>query len=78
MSRKSDRKIIDDVRDYLRGHYYLIHKDQSCCDWVKHFNLYHKMSSRNEFENGEARIEQFLTYLAVSEQVVPSTHIIKS
>ncbi len=64
---------MDDVRNYLRKHYYSIHTERSYCDWIKRYILYHKMSSRNDFENGEAKIEQFLTYLAVSEQVAPST-----
>ncbi len=73
MSRKNDRKIMDDIRDYMRVHHYSIHTERSYCDWIKRFILFHKMTSRADFINGEVKIERFLTHLAVTEQVAPST-----
>ncbi len=73
MSRTENRKIMDDVHDVMRINHYSIHTERSYCDWIKRYIQFHKMKSREDLNGGEAKIEQFLTYLAVNENVSPST-----
>ncbi len=53
MSREKKRKIMDEVRDYMRLHHYSIHTEKSYCDWIGRFIKFHQMKSRADFENGE-------------------------
>ena len=64
---------MEDVRDYMRLHHYSIHTERAYCDWIGRFIKFHQMKSRDEFENGEEKIERFLTHLAVDGNVAPST-----
>ena len=64
---------MDQIHDYMRLHHYSIHTERSYCDWIRRFILFHKMTSRNDFADGEVKIERFLTHLAVSEDVAPAT-----
>lgn len=64
---------MDEVRDYMRLHHYSIHTEKSYCDWIGRFIRFHQMKSRDDFENGEEKIERFLTHLAVDGNVSPST-----
>ncbi|MBF0469241.1 MAG: integron integrase [Desulfamplus sp.] len=73
MSSTQNGKIMDDVHDVMRLHHYSIHTERSYCDWIKRYIQFHKMKSRDELNGGEAKIEQFLTHLAVNGQVAPST-----
>ena len=67
------RKILDEVRDVMRLHHYSIHTERTYCDWIKRYIQYHKMTSRQDLIDGEAKIEAFLTHLAVDKAVAPST-----
>lgn len=67
------RKILDDVRDVMRLHHYSIHTERTYCDWIKRYIQYHRMTSRQDLIDGEAKIEAFLTHLAVDKDVAPST-----
>lgn len=73
MSIKKERRILDEVRDVMRLHHYSIHTEKSYCDWIKRFIQFHHMRSRDDLVNGEAKIEAFLTHLAVNLNVAPST-----
>ena len=64
---------MDDVRDVMRLQHYSIHTERSYCDWIKRFIFFHHMKSRDDLKDGELKIEQFLTHLAVHEHVAPST-----
>lgn len=68
-----DRKLLDEVRDVMRLHHYSIHTERSYCDWIKRYVKFHNMQSREDLKNGESKIEQYLTQLAVKENVSPST-----
>jgi hypothetical protein len=64
------RKILDDMRDMLQLHHYSIHTERTYCDWIKRYMQYHTMTCREEeLINGEAKIEAFLTHLAVDKEV---------
>ena len=57
----------------MRLHHYSIHTERSYCAWITRFITFHNMRSREDLNGGEAKIEAFLTHLAVHEQVSPST-----
>ena len=69
MSTTKKRRLLDEVRDVMRLHHYSIHTERTYCDWIKRFVLFHKMASREDLKNGEAKIEKFLTHLAIDENV---------
>ena len=73
MSMQKNRKLLDEVRDYMRLHHYSIHTERTYCYWIKKFVQFHDMRSRNDLSDGEKKIELFLTHLAVQENVSPST-----
>jgi len=68
-----DRKLLDEVRDVMRLHHYSIHTERTYCDWIKRYIRYHSMTGRQDLIDGEAKIEAFLTHLAVDKTVAPST-----
>ena len=68
-----DRKLLDEVRDVMRLHHYSIHTERTYCDWIKRYIRYHSMTNRQDLIDGEAKIEAFLTHLAVDKNVSPST-----
>jgi integron integrase len=68
-----NRKILDEVRDVLRLHHYSIHTERTYCDWIRRYIRFHKMVSREDLIDGEAKIESFLTHLAVHANVAPAT-----
>jgi hypothetical protein len=43
------------------------------CDWIRRYTRFHKMRSREDLNGGEAKIEQFLSDLAVNGHVSAST-----
>lgn len=73
MSTQKNRKLLDEVQDYVRLHHYSIHTERTYCDWIKKFVQFHAMKSRNDLSRGEKKIELFLTHLAVQGNVSPST-----
>jgi len=66
-------KLLHEVRSVMRLHHYSIHTERSYCDWIKRYVRFHGMSSRSDLAGGEAKIEAFLTHLAVDKGVAPST-----
>lgn len=72
-AENSDRKILDEVVAFMRLHHYSLHTERTYCDWIRRFALYHKMKSRDDLINGEQKIEEFLTHLAVDCDVAPAT-----
>ena len=72
MSTKN-QKLLDEVHAVMRLNHYSIHTERSYCDWIKRFVHFHGMKSRDDLKEGEPKIEQFLTHLAVVGNVSPST-----
>jgi len=68
-----DRKLLDEVRNVMRLRHYSIHTERTYCDWIKRYIIYHRMTNRQDLVDGEAKIEAFLTHLAVDKAVAPST-----
>jgi hypothetical protein len=68
MSKKST--LMEEVRRKLRLLHYSIHTERSYCDWIRRYVKYHGMRSRQDLAGGEAKIEAFLSHLAVDQNVV--------
>jgi hypothetical protein len=68
-TNQKDRKLLDEVHDVMRLLYYSINIERTYCDWIKQYIRFHKMMTRQDLAGGEAKIEAFLTYLAVEKAV---------
>ena len=77
-STKSQQpKLLDQVRQVLRLHHYSIHTERSYVDWIVRFVRFHSMRAREDLFPAEAKIESFLTDLAVHANVAPATHLLQ-
>jgi integrase len=65
------KKPLDQVRDAIRLKHYACSTEKTYVYWAKRFVLYH--NKRHPLEMGEKEIREFLTYLAVEENVAAST-----
>ena len=61
------------MRGVLRLHHYAIRTERAYCDWVRRYVKFHRMRSRGDLADGKAKVEAFLTDLAVHGQVSAST-----
>jgi hypothetical protein len=59
------------VADAIRRKPYAYRTEQTYCDWIKRYILFHNKRHPNEM--GSAEIEAFLTHLAVEANVAAST-----
>ena len=69
----TNKKLLDEVREYLRTRHYSIHTERTYIEWIKKYIRFHNMTSRNDLQNGEKKIEAYLTFLAVHENVAKAT-----
>jgi len=60
------KKLLDQVRDELRLRRYSLRTEKAYTDWIKRFVKFHGMKSRADLADGRAKIEAFLTHLAVA------------
>ena len=51
--------------------HYSIHIERAYLDWIKRYDHFHRMKKREDLAGGEAKIEEFLTHLAVKARVHP-------
>src|SRR5262245_13757766 len=68
---RSDKKLLDQLREALQVKHYSPRTEETYTLWVKNFILYHK--KRHPREMGTLEIGQFLTHLAATAQVSSST-----
>ena len=73
MGSQGQPKLLDQVRSAMRLHHYSIHTERSYIDWIKRYVHFHQMKGREDLADGERKIEAYLTDLAVSGKVSPST-----
>jgi hypothetical protein len=66
-------RLLDEARRVLRLNHYSIHTERSYLDWIVRYVRYYRMRCRADLQPAEARIEQFLTHLAIDGQVAPAT-----
>jgi len=64
-------KLLDRLRAEIRVRHYSIRTERSYCDWVKRYCCFHQL--RHPAEMGAPHINQFLSHLAVHENVAAST-----
>ena len=67
----SSPKLLDQARGILRAKRYSYKTEQSYIQWMRRFIKFH--NTRHPKEMGETEINQFLTHLAVKENVAAST-----
>jgi integron integrase len=68
---KQKPKLLDQVRGAIRAKHYSHRTEEAYIQWIKRFILFH--NKRHPAEMGETEINQFLTHLAVKENVAAST-----
>ena len=64
-------KLLDQLRHKIRLKHYSLRTEQSYVQWCKRFILFH--NKRHPADMGVGEVEQFLTHLAVDENVAAST-----
>lgn len=69
MSTYKNKLLLDEVRDFMRLHHYSISTERAYCSWIKRYVKYHKMTSRDDLGEPEGKIEDFLTNLAVEQDI---------
>ena len=48
-------RLLEQVRKVMRLHHYSIHTERSYVDWIKRFVHFHRMKSRDDLAEGEAK-----------------------
>jgi integron integrase len=71
MPQPRPRKLLDQVRDAIRVKHYSYSTEKTYVYWIHRFILFH--NKRHPREMGTPELTQFLTHLAVSEQVSAAT-----
>jgi integron integrase len=66
-------KLLDQVREVMRLKHYAIRTERSYVDWIRRYVKFHNMRARSDLDGAEAKIELFLSDLAVNGQVAAST-----
>ncbi len=67
-------KLLDQVREVMRLKHYSIRTERCYCDWIRRYIRFHHMKLRDELLAGpEAKMEEFLSDLAVNGHVTAST-----
>ena|SRR5881397_370831 len=66
-SQSPTPRLLDQVRSFMRLHHYSIHTERTYLDWIKRYVHFHQMQTREDLAEGERKIEEFLTHLAVSK-----------
>ena len=73
----SSPKLLDKLRLRLRASHYSYRTEQAYVRWVEKFLRYHRGRNggvwRHPAEMGKAEVEEYLTFLAVQQNVAPST-----
>lgn len=66
-------KLMEQVRNVLRVRRYALRTERAYCDWIRRYVKFHDMKSREDLAGGTRKVEEFLTDLAVVQNVAPST-----
>lgn len=64
-------KLLEQMRNLIRLRHYSIRTEESYLRWIKEYILFHR--KRHPANMGELEVTQFLSYLAVTRNVSPST-----
>ncbi len=71
MTKQHEKKLLDRVRDAIRAKHYSIRTEQAYVNWIKRYIFFH--NKRHPLEMGATEIEEYLTHLAVDQNVAAST-----
>ncbi len=67
-------KLLEELHNVMRRRHYSIHTERSYADWIKRYIRYYHMQDRLELlVNKNRKVEDYLTHLAVHENVAPAT-----
>src|SRR5436189_6127184 len=66
-------KLLEQVKEVMRLRHYSIRTEECYCDWIRRYIKFHGMRSREELSDGTAKVELFLSDLAVNRNVSAST-----
>ena len=66
-------KLLGQVREVMRLKHYTLRTERCYCDWIRRYIHFHRMGSREDLQGAEAKMELFLSSLAVEGQVAAST-----
>jgi integron integrase len=67
-------KLLEQVREVMRLKHYSLRTERAYCDWIRRYIHFHRLKAREELLVGpEAKVELFLSDLAVRGQVAAST-----
>lgn len=67
----SQPRLLDRVRDAIRTRHYSIRTEEAYVGWIRRFILFHE--KRHPQDMGPSEVREFLTYLAVRQNVAAST-----
>jgi integron integrase len=67
------KRLMEQVHELMRVRRYALRTERSYCDWIRRYVKFHGMRSRDELCDGKAKVEAFLTHLAVHGQVAAAT-----
>jgi len=65
------KKLLDVVRDKIRFKHYSYSTERTYIHWIKHYILFHH--KKHPIDMGKGEIESFLTFLATTKKVSPTT-----
>jgi hypothetical protein len=71
MEEHRPKRPLDQVRDAIRPNHYAYRTEQADVNWIKRYICFHDV--RHPSEMAAARVEAFLTHLAVKEHGTAST-----
>jgi integron integrase len=66
-------RLLEQVRQVMRLHHYSLHTERAYLEWIRRYVRFHRMQRREDLAGGQAKIEAFLTDLAVNGRVAPAT-----
>ena len=73
-TQDSGNDLLTEMRDLMRRLHYSIHTERAYCDWVVRFVRFHQMEARETLlVDAKKNVEDFLTHLAVHDNVTAST-----
>ncbi|WP_242043379.1 phage integrase N-terminal SAM-like domain-containing protein [Leptolyngbya sp. FACHB-671] len=65
------KKLLKQVQDVIRLKHYFYQTEKTYISWIRRYILFH--NKRHPKDMGSQEIEEFLTHLAVNENVAAST-----
>jgi integrase len=66
-------KLLQQVQEVMRLKHYSIRTERCYTDWIRRYVKFHQMKQREDLQEGERKIELFLSDLAVNGNVAAST-----